>query len=87
MRNFIACQEGGFPNFLKLFKSVGLPLRKNVLTPLAISVLVKLGLTASASVTDAAIQKKIYGSETTTLVFSDKGMISRYIISWYHENS
>ena len=87
MRNFIACQEGGFPNFLKLFKSVGLPLRKNVLTPLAISILVKLGLTASASVTDVAIQKKIYGSETTTSAFSNKDMISWYIISRYHESS
>ena len=32
---------------------------KNVLKPLAESVLVPLGLTAAASATDAAIQKKI----------------------------
>ena len=31
-----------------------------------------LGLTAVASATDAAIQKKIYGSGTTTLIFSNQ---------------
>ena len=36
-----------------------LPLMKSVFRPLAKSVLVPLGLTAAASVTDAAIQKKI----------------------------
>ena len=42
--------------------SVDLPLMKNVLTPLTKSVLVPLELTAAASATDAAIQKKIFGS-------------------------
>ena len=42
---------------------------KNVPTPLAKSVLVPLGLIAAA--TDAAIQKKIYGSRTA-LVFSNE---------------
>ena len=51
--------------------TTSLPLMKNVLTPLTKSVLVLLGLTAAASVTDAAIQKKIYGSKTT-LVFSNE---------------
>ena len=36
----------------------GLPLMKNVLKPLAKSVLIPLGLTASVSATDAAIHKK-----------------------------
>ena len=54
--------------------SVGLPLVKNVLTPLAKNVLVPSGLTAADSATDAAIQKKIYGSGTTTLVFSNAGL-------------
>ena len=40
----------------------GLPLIGNVLKPLAKSVLVSLGLTVAASVTDAAIEKKILGS-------------------------
>ena len=38
---------------------------KNVLKPLAKSVLIPLGLTASVSPTDAAIQKKIIGSSVT----------------------
>ena len=40
--------------------NIGLPLMKNVLTPLAKSVLVSLGLTAAASAIDAATQKKFY---------------------------
>ena len=48
-----------------------LPLTETVLTPSAKSVLVPLGLTSAASATDAAIQKEIFGSETTTLKFSN----------------
>ena len=40
----------------------GLPLIKNVIKPLAKSVLIPLGLTAAASTTDAGIHKKILGS-------------------------
>ena len=40
----------------------GLPLTGNVLKALAKSVLIPLGLTAAASVTDAAIHKKMFGS-------------------------
>ena len=47
---------------------------KNVLIPLANSVLVPLGLTAAVSTTDAAIQKKIYGSGMITLVFSNEDL-------------
>ena len=47
---------------------------KNVLTPLAKSVLIPLGLTAAASATDAAIQKKIYGSGATELIISNEEM-------------
>ena len=36
----------------------------NVLKPLAKSVLRRLGLTAAASATDAAIHKKTFGCET-----------------------
>ena len=39
----------------------GLHLMKNVLKPLAKSVLIPLGLTATVSATDAAIHKKIFG--------------------------
>ena len=39
--------------------SAGVPLMKNVLTPLAESILIPLGLMAALSAIDAAIQKKI----------------------------
>ena len=50
----------------------GLPLMKSVLTLLAKSVLIPLGLIAAASAADAAIQKKIYGSGTTALIISNE---------------
>ena len=46
----------------------GFPLMKNVLKPLAKSVLIPLGLTAAAAATDAASQKKIFGQSMTTLI-------------------
>ena len=39
---------------------------KNVLKPLAESVLIPLGLTAAASATNAAIHKKMFESGTAT---------------------
>ena len=42
-------------------QSGGLPLMKNVIKPLAKSVLIPLGLTAAASAADAGIHKKILG--------------------------
>ena len=47
---------------------IGLPLIKNVIKPLAKSVLIPLGLTAAASAADAGIHKKILGSGNTTLI-------------------
>ena len=38
------------------------------------SLLIPLGFTAAASATDAAIQKKIYGSGMTTIIISNKEM-------------
>ena len=49
-----------------------LPLFKNVLKPLAKSVLIPLGLTAAASARDAAIKKKFFGSGMTTLIISNE---------------
>ena len=47
----------------------------NVITPLAKSVLIPLGLTAAASAADAGIHKKILGSgNNTTLIISNKDM-------------
>ena len=56
-------QSGGFVGRLlgPLLKT-GLLLIKNVIKPLAKSVLVPLGLTAAASAADAGIHKKILGS-------------------------
>ena len=69
---------------------VGLLLMKNLITPLAKSVLIPLGLTAAAVAADAGIDKKIigcpldlaqqpydpqvFGSGTTTLKISNKEM-------------
>ena len=69
-------QSGGFlGRILGPLLKAGFPLRKNTLNPLAKSVLIPLGLTAIASTADAAIQKKIFGSGTATLVFSNEDLI------------
>ena len=47
-----------------------LPLIKNALKPLAKTVLIPLVLIAAASATDAAINKKLFGSGMTTLIIS-----------------
>ena len=49
-------QEGWLHNFLCQLVKAGLSLMRNVLTPLAKSVLILLGLTASASVVYEAIK-------------------------------
>ena len=68
-------QSGGFlGRLLGPLLKTGLPLIKNVIKPLAKSVLIPLGLTAAASVADAGIHKKISGSGTTTLIISNEEM-------------
>ena len=47
---------------------------KNVLTPLAKSVLIPSGLTAAASATDATIQKENFVSGMATLIISRKAI-------------
>ena len=47
---------------------------KIVITPLAKSVLIPLGLTAAASAADAGMHKKILGSGNTALIISNKDM-------------
>ena len=68
-------QSGGFlTRLLGPLLKTGLPLIKNVIKPLAKSVLIPLGLTAAASAADAGIHKKILGSghnNTTTLIISN----------------
>ena len=56
-------QSGGLlGRLLGPLLKTGLPLIKNVIKPLAKSVLIPLGLTAAASAADAGIHKKILGS-------------------------
>ena len=63
-------QKGGFLRFLAPLLKSGLPLLKPVIKPLGM-----LGLTAAASATDAAINKKILGSGNhTTLIISNDDM-------------
>ena len=71
-----AIQSGGFlGKLLDPLLKTGLPLIKNVLAPLAKSVLIPLGLTAAGSAADAGINKKILGSGGhTTLIISNKDM-------------
>ena len=66
-------QSGGFlGRRLGPLLKTGLPLIKNVIKPLAKSVLIPLGLTAAGSAADAGIHKKILGSgNTTTLITSN----------------
>ena len=65
-------QSGGFlGRLLGPLLKTGLPLIKNVIKPLAKSVLIPLWLTAAASVADAGIHKKILGSGNTTLIISN----------------
>ena len=52
--------------------TAGLALMKNIIKLLAKSVSILFELTAALSATDAAIQKKILGSGTTTVINSNK---------------
>ena len=76
-------QLGGFVGRLlgPLLKT-RLPLLKSVIKPLSM-----LGLTAAASVTDTAINKKILGSETRTLIISNAEMNDILKVVKYLEDS
>ena len=68
-------QSGGFlGKLLGPLLKTGLSLIKNVIKPLAKSVLIPLGLTAAASAADAGIHEKILGSGNTTLIISNEEM-------------
>ena len=68
-------QSGRFlGRLLGQWLKAGLPVTKNGLKLLAKSVLIPLGLTAAATATDAAIQKKVFGSGMTTLIISNEEM-------------
>ena len=69
-------QPGGFlGKLLGPLLKTGLPLMKSIITPLAKSVLIPLGLTAAAAAASAGIHKKILGSgNDTILIISNKDM-------------
>ena len=82
-------QSGGFlGRLLGPLLKTGLPLIKNVIKPLAKSVLIPLGLTAAASAADAGIHKKILGSgNMTTLIISNDEIHDIIKIVKYLEDS
>ena len=63
----------------------GLPLMKYALKPLVKSVLIQLGLAASA--TDAAIQKKLFGLGMAALIILNEEMDYIMKIAKYQEES
>ena len=68
-------QSRGFlGRFLRSLLKTGLELIGNLLKPLSKTAVIPLGLTATASATDAAIDKKMFGSDTTTLIISNVEM-------------
>ena len=68
-------QSGGFlGRLLGPLLKARLALMKNVIKPLAKSVLIPLGLTAAASAADARTHKKVLGSRITTLIISNDEM-------------
>ena len=77
-------QKGKFLGSLTKF---GLPLMKNVLTPLAKNVFLPLTVKAAASAADATIQKKLYGSDVTTLITPNQEMKDILDIVEYPEES
>ena len=91
-------QSGGFlGRLLGPLLKTGLPLIKNVIKPLAKSVLIPLGLTAAASAADAGIHKKILGSvhrplpstlhnNTTTLIISNHEMEDIKIVKYLEDS-
>ena len=76
----LSMQSGGFlGRLLGLLLKTRLSLIKNMIKPLAKSVLIPLGLTSAASAADAGIHKKILGSghnntSSTTLIISNNEM-------------
>ena len=80
-------QSGGFlGRLLGLLLKTGLPLIKNVVKPLAKSVLIPLGLIVVASAADGGIDK-ILGSGNTTLTISNNEMEDIIRIVQYFEDS
>ena len=68
-------QPGGFlSRLLGPLLKTGLQLIRNLLRPLAKSILITSGLTAAAAATDATIHKKMFGSGVKTFLILNKEM-------------
>ena len=81
-------QSGGFlGRHLGPLLRTALPLIRNILKPLAKSVLILLGLTVAALATDAAIHKKMFESGVTTLIISNEEMNDNKKINKSYEES
>ena len=75
----ITSQEGGFKNFFRQLRTAGLPLIKNVLTPIMKNVTIWI---ISRNVSSrCSYSKTIDGSGTTVLIIPNEEMIR------YNENS
>ena len=68
----INSQEGVLLNLLGPLLRARLPLMKNLLTSLAKTFLIRLRLTVAVSATDSSIQRRVFESEMTTLLISNK---------------
>ena len=66
--------------------TAGLPLMKNIHASLVKKFLMPLGLTAVASATDAALQKKIFGLGMTALMISNEEMDDMKSVSETNKN-
>ena len=64
----------------------GLPLTKKILAPSGKSVLIPLGLSAPASATDTAIQKKIFGSGMASYTDNCKWRNEKYYETTFAES-
>ena len=65
----------------------GLPFIRNVIKPLAKSVLIPLELTAAAAATNVSIHKNMFRSGNTTLIISNEEINDIMKISISHEES
>ena len=84
----IGQSEGFLGRLLGPLLKTWLTLIGNVLKPLAKSVLIPLGLTASAiaaSAIDAAVHKKMFESDVTTLIISNEEMNDLKIVQSLEE--
>ena len=82
----ISSREERFLNFLRPLMTAGLPLMKNIHASLVKKFLMPLGLTAVASATDAALQKKIFGLGMTALMISNEEMDDMKSVSETNKN-